>query len=174
MRDPPEPYEEERNDAVSEFGLVGGLWWRSLTFTVTLPLDDRAHEDLNRPDVVQRYLALKRALSAPYNTPRNKNGMYPNLASRLVETQVVSQLLLAHSSYSVDLVAKDQERNFSELLDGEQRVELGFRLGETLVVGGVDQEDDTVDLGEVVAPETTGCCCGGSGSMSVRNRKKHR
>ena len=37
-------------------------------------------------------------------------------------------------------------------------VQLGLGLDEPLVVLGVDQEDDAVHFGEVVLPETSGCC----------------
>jgi hypothetical protein len=83
--------------------------------------------------------------------------MEPNLASRLVESKMVSKFLLAHSTECINLVAEDEERNFGEFLDREQRVKLGLRLGETLVVGRVDQENDAIDLREVVTPETAGC-----------------
>lgn len=36
-----------------------------------------------------------------------------------------------------------------------QRVKLGLALSKTLSVGRVDEEDNAVDLGEVVTPETT-------------------
>ena len=75
------------------------------------------------------------------------------LASGLVETQVMSELLLAHRTRRVNLVAKDKERNLRELLNRKESVELGLRLREPLEVGAVDEEDDAVDLGEVVAPE---------------------
>jgi hypothetical protein len=52
----------------------------------------------------------------------------------------------------VNLVAQHHERNVSELLHGQQRVELGLALSKTLVVLGIDKEDDAADLGEVVAP----------------------
>jgi hypothetical protein len=64
------------------------------------------------------------------------------------------ELLLAHGAGCIDLVAEDEEGDLRELLDGEKGVELGFGLGEALEVGAVDEEDDAVDLGEVVSPET--------------------
>lgn len=81
----------------------------------------------------------------------------PYLASGLVETQVMSKLLLAHRTRRVNLVAKDKERNLRELLDRKESVELGLRLCEPLEVGAVDKEDNAVDLGEVVAPEPASC-----------------
>ena len=81
------------------------------------------------------------------------NGL-THLARGLVEPEVVPQLLLADCARGVDLVAEHEEGHLRELLDGEQGVELRFRLGEALKVGAVDEEDDAVNLGEVVAPET--------------------
>ena len=55
------------------------------------------------------------------------------------------ELVLAHSTGRVNLVAENKEGNLRELLDGEQSVEFCLRLGEPLEVGTVDEEDDTVD-----------------------------
>lgn len=63
------------------------------------------------------------------------------------------ELVLTHGTRRVNLVTKNQERNLRELLDGEQSVELCLGLGESLEVRAVDEEDDAVNLGEVVAPE---------------------
>lgn len=57
----------------------------------------------------------------------------------------------------VDLVAEDDEGNFGELLHGQKGVELSLGLREALVVLCVDEEDDSVNLGGVVAPDTAGC-----------------
>ena len=56
----------------------------------------------------------------------------------------------------IDLVAEDQEGCLVEIFHGEEGVELGFGLGEALVVFRVNEKDDARDFGEVVAPETTG------------------
>ncbi len=82
------------------------------------------------------------------------------LASGLVQAQVMPELILAYRTRRVDLVAEDKERNLRELLDGEECVELRLRLGETLKVCAVNEEDDTVNLGEVVTPEAASCCGG--------------
>lgn len=63
------------------------------------------------------------------------------------------ELLLAHSTRRVDLVAEDKERNLRELLNREESVEFRLGLGKPFEVGTVDEEDDAVDLGEVVFPE---------------------
>lgn len=96
------------------------------------------------------------AVSKP--TPvHNEIKQETHLPSRLVQPQVVSELVLADSAGRVDLVPEHEEGHLREILDGEERVELGLGLGEALVVSAVDEEDDSVDFGEVVAPETTRC-----------------
>lgn len=102
---------------------------------LTLSHDDTAHEQLNGPDALERDLAL---------------------ASGLVQTELVTQLILGDGVGMVDLVAEDEERHLGEILHGEQGIEFGLGLGETLVVLGIDQEDDAADLGEVVLPQTAG------------------
>lgn len=66
---------------------------------------------------------------------------------------MVTELLLADGARCVNLVAKDEEGHLGQLLDRQKRVKLRLRLGEALVVSGVDKEDDAVNLGEVVTPE---------------------
>ena len=66
------------------------------------------------------------------------------------------ELVLAHRSGRVNLVAEDKEGNLGEFLNGEEGIKLRLRLGESLEVGAVNQEDNTVDLGEVIAPEAAG------------------
>lgn len=66
------------------------------------------------------------------------------------------ELVLAHGPWRVNLVAEDKEGNLGEFLNGEEGIKLRLRLGESLEVGAVNQEDNTVDLGEVIAPEAAG------------------
>jgi hypothetical protein len=61
-----------------------------------------------------------------------------NLASGLIETEMMSELLLAHSSRSINLVTKDKERNLVKFLNGEQSVELRFGLSESFKVRAVN------------------------------------
>jgi len=67
------------------------------------------------------------------------------------------QLFLTDSTGCIDLVTKNKEGNLGKLLNGEEGVEFGFRFGESLEVGAVDEEDNAVDLREIVAPEATSC-----------------
>lgn len=69
----------------------------------------------------------------------------------------MSQFVLADGVGVVDLVAENEEGDLGELLHGEESVELGLGLGETLVVLGVNEENDTAHFGEIVLPETSGC-----------------
>lgn len=66
------------------------------------------------------------------------------------------KLVLADSIGVVDLVAQHEEGSLAQVLHAEQRIELGLALGEALGVLGVNEEDDTADLGEVVLPQAAG------------------
>ena len=66
----------------------------------------------------------------------------------------MSQLVLGDSIGVIDLVAEDDEGNLGKLLHGKESVEFGLGLRESLVVLGIDEEDYTVDLGEVISPDT--------------------
>lgn len=50
-----------------------------------------------------------------------------------------------------------QGTHLRELLDGKEGVELSLRLGKSVGIGRVDEENDSVNLGEVVPPQTTSC-----------------
>lgn len=104
--------------------------------SVALSHHHGAHEDLDGSNALQRHLALARGL---------------------VHAQLVAELVLGHGIWVVDLVTQDHKGHLGQLLHLEQRVQLSLGLGESLVVLGVDQEDDAVDFGKVVSPETTGC-----------------
>lgn len=101
---------------------------------ISLAHDNGHHKDLDRPDALQRHLALPR---------------------RLVQAEVVAELVLGDGVGVVDLVAEDDKRHLLQLLHGQEGVELGLGLGEALVVLRVDEEDDAVDLGEVILPESS-------------------
>lgn len=105
------------------------------TIAVTLSHNHGAHEELDRSDTLQ---------------------LHPALSGRLVQAQLMSQLVLGNGVGVVDLVAQDHKGNLGKFLHSQKGVELGLGLGESLVVLGVDKEDDTVDIGEVISPDTTG------------------
>ena len=70
---------------------------------------------------------------------------------------MMSKLLFTHSTWCVNLVPENEERNLGELLNGQKCVELSLRLRETLVVGAIYEEDNAIDLREVVTPQSA-CC----------------
>lgn len=108
----------------------------SNTVSVALPHDNGAHENLDGSDV-----AFKRHLA---------------LTGGLVQSKGVLELELGNGLGHVDLVSKNQEGHSLELLNGKQRVELGLGLGESSRVGGIDEENNAVDLGKVVLPHSSG------------------
>jgi hypothetical protein len=65
-------------------------------------------------------------------------------------------LVLRHGIGVINLIPKDNEWDFGELLHRQEGIELGFRFGQAFVILSVDKENDTVDLGEVVLPESAG------------------
>lgn len=95
------------------------------TLTIALSHNDTAHENLDRPNALERHLAL---------------------ASCLVQTKCCPELVFGNGVRVVNLVSKDDEGGIGELLHGEEGVELGFRLGKTLVVFGVDKEYNATDF----------------------------
>lgn len=101
--------------------------------------DDAAHKHLDGSDSFQRHLALAR---------------------RLIQTQLVSQLILRHGVGVIDLVTEDEEGGLCEVFHGEEGVEFGFGFGETFVVFGVDEENDAGHFGKVITPQTAGCARG--------------
>lgn len=69
----------------------------------------------------------------------------------------MSQLVLGHGVRVVDLVPEDQKRRLREVFHGQEGVEFSFCFGQTFMVLGVDEEHNSRDFGEVVAPKTAGC-----------------
>lgn len=105
------------------------------TLAISLSHDNTAHEQLDGTDSLKRNLAL---------------------ASGLVETKLVAELVLTDSVGVVDLVTENEEGDLGQVFHGEEGVELGLGLGEALVILGVDEENNTANFGEVVLPETAG------------------
>lgn len=124
------------------------------TFAVALPLHNRAHKYFNRPNVSKRHLALKWRYRVSLFT-FNQRGR-ANLASSLIQTQMMPEFFLAHSTWRINFVAENEEGDLGELLNGEEGIKLRFRFAEAFKVGTIDQKNDTVDFGEIVTPETAG------------------
>lgn len=106
------------------------------TFGVTLSHDDGAHEDLDRSDVRAQVAAAS--------------------AGGLQQVEGVLHFVLAHGLWRVDLVTQDEERNVLQLRHGQERVQLFLGLCESLWICHVNQIHDTVDLWEVVLPQSSG------------------
>mmetsp|Transcript_23679 Transcript_23679/g.73377 ORF Transcript_23679/g.73377 Transcript_23679/m.73377 type:complete len:211 (+) Transcript_23679:43-675(+) len=97
---------------------------------------------------------LHNAAHEDFHGPRRAVGRLALLASRhTVDPETRDELILRHCLREVDLVAKDHERRLLELLSAEQLVEFHLRLVDAAFVGGVNNENDAVDLGEVVRPK---------------------
>jgi hypothetical protein len=115
---------------------------------LTLPHDHTAHEDLNRPDALERHLALSCCLVETKLSPVPCQRFLPEFRVSLF----LPELVLGYRLRVVNLVTQHQEGDVGQRLHSQQRIELGLRLSETLVVLGVNEEYDTADLGEVVTP----------------------
>lgn len=102
----------------------------------TLSHNNTTHKHLDGSDTFERNLALARCL---------------------IQTQLMPQLLFADGVGMIDLIPKHQEGDLCKFFHGKEGIELGFGLGESFDVLGVDKENDSVDFGEVVFPETAGC-----------------
>lgn len=103
---------------------------------LTLPHNNTTHKQLNRPNPLKRHLPLP---------------------SSLIQTELVTELILTHSIRVVDLVSENEEGHLGEIFHGEEGVQLGLGFWESLVVLCVDEEDDPAYFGEVVFPEAAGC-----------------
>lgn len=69
-------------------------------------------------------------------------------------------MVFRDSAGCVNLVTEDEEGDFRKFFDREEGVEFSLCLWETFDIRRVDEENDCVDFGEVVAPETTSCEAG--------------
>jgi hypothetical protein len=68
----------------------------------------------------------------------------------------MTELVLGHGIWVINLVAEDNEWDFRELLHRQESVKLGFRFGKAFVILSINEENDTVDFWEVILPETAG------------------
>ena len=81
--------------------------------TIALAHHNRAHEQFNRTNILERDRAL---------------------ACRLEQAERLTQLLFRNGARSINLVTKDQERYLAQLLNRKKRVKLCTGLGEALYV----------------------------------------
>lgn len=62
------------------------------------------------------------------------------------------KVLLTDCIWMIDLVPEDTKWDFTQLFHCKEGVELGFGLGEALMIFCVDEEYDSGDFGEVIFP----------------------
>lgn len=65
------------------------------------------------------------------------------------------EFLFAHSVWVVDLVTKNQERDFGQVFHREEGIEFSFGFGKAFMVFGIDKEDDAAHFREIIAPQAT-------------------
>jgi len=97
----------------------------SNALSVSLPHDNTAHEHLDWSNALKWHLAF---------------------AGRMVQAKCGAQLVFTDGVGVIDLVTEDDEWSGFELFQGEQGIELGLGLVETLVILRIDEEDDTTDF----------------------------
>ena len=76
--------------------------------------------------------------------------------SQMMQAEGGTELLVAGGPGDVDLIAEDKKRDVGEHLIVDQAIQLLLNLWETLAIHGVDEKDDTIDLGIVIPPDLTG------------------
>ena len=104
------------------------------TLGVSSALHNRAHVSLNGADTVSNLSIL----------------------SGGINTKSLLELGLGHGTGLVNLVSENEERDLGELISGQKFVKFLTRLLETGLVGTVDEEDNSLDGGEVALPQSTG------------------
>ena len=111
---------------------------RPESLSIALPLEDTAHEHLQRTSVelCPGHCAL------PSSLP--------------VQSEHLSQFVLSGGSRAVDLVAEDEDGTVAQLLVSQQRLQLHFALPEPGPVAAVHQEDDGVHSWEIILPHPPG------------------
>jgi len=90
------------------------------TLSVSLSHDDTAHEQLDRPDSLERYLALRTTAQPLSQLPTREVGQQcgTHLSGSLVKTQLVPQFLFADGTRCVDFVTQHKEGDLVEGFDG--------------------------------------------------------
>jgi len=79
----------------------------------------------------------------------------PCSLSQAVEAELVSDLCRWHGVWKILLVGKDQEQSIPQFILVEHSLEFLAGFADTLSVVGIDDEDDTLGVLEVMAPEWT-------------------
>jgi hypothetical protein len=77
----------------------------------------------------------------------------PGALSQAVEAKLVCDLGGVHGIGKILLVGKDKENGISELVLVEHALKLLSGLNDTVAIVGVDDEDDTLSVLEVVPPQ---------------------
>ena len=80
---------------------------------------------------------------------------YPSALPEGVQAKLVSDLSGVHGVGQILLVGEDQEKSITELVLVEHALELLTGLDDTVAIVGVDDEDDTLGVLEVMSPERT-------------------
>ena len=72
-----------------------------------------------------------------------------------MKTKLVSDLSGVHGVGQILLVGEDEEKSITELVLVEHALELLTGLDDTVAIVGVDDEDDTLGVLEVMPPQRT-------------------
>jgi hypothetical protein len=72
-----------------------------------------------------------------------------------IQSQLLRQLSCAHCIGQILLVGKHQHHRIAQLVLVQHIVELSFGLNDTLAIVGVNDEDESLRVLEVVAPQWT-------------------
>ena len=80
---------------------------------------------------------------------------YPSALPEGVQAKLVSDLSGVHGVGQILLVGEDEEKSVTELVLVEHALELLAGLDNTVAIVGVDDEDDTLGVLEVMSPERT-------------------
>lgn len=78
---------------------------------------------------------------------------YPSALSKGVQTKLVGDLGGVHGVGQILLVGEDEKEGVTELVLVEHALELLTGLDNTVAIVGVDDEDDTLGVLEVVPPQ---------------------
>ena len=79
----------------------------------------------------------------------------PVTLTKRVKAELVGDLRRAHRVWQILLVGKHQEHRITELIFVQHAVKLITRLGHTITIVAIDNENQTLGVLEVVSPERT-------------------